>query len=101
MVSRSRTSTEPPAPHLMLMWPNWVGVAVSGGPERPFEFSGIFLFTCLHDDLSIRTLFFRAPKPICDGVVVVPFFVTLFATVVSANTPGCRWPLIGGRVTPP
>jgi hypothetical protein len=55
----------------------------------------------LHDDLSIFKPFFFAPTPTCDTVVVTPFFVVVFAPVVTTSNPGCFLPSWGGRVTLP
>ena len=68
-----------------------VRVAVVGGPS-PFGFSGIWCFTRLHDEVSIFKPFFFAPMPTWDTVVVTPFFVTVFAPVVTTSSPGCGLP---------
>src|SRR6476646_3483348 len=71
-----------------------------GGPESPFDLSGICCLTWLHVDVSIRRLFFFALKPICETVTrTPPLCLIVFWTVVTENTPGCAWFWTGGRVT--
>jgi hypothetical protein len=73
-------------------------VALLGEPGRPLGFSGIRCLTERHVDVSIFKLFRFALRPSCDTVMIVPFFVTVFAPVVRTSSPGWGLLFTGGMV---